>query len=115
MGRRAWAVRRPRRPQLHGRSLRNVRGPPMREWRRSFIPGSRRLLLAAAKVVLAVALLSWNSGRTSSARDDRPFKLTTEDEAFLEDLQRRSFRYFDEQADPTTGQVRDRARTDGSA
>ena len=40
--------------------------------------------------------------------------LSKEDEAFLEDLQRRSFRYFDEQADPATGQVRDRARTDGS-
>jgi hypothetical protein len=36
------------------------------------------------------------------------------EEAFLEDLSRRSFRYFWEQADPKTGLVRDRARTDGS-
>src|SRR5215218_7043345 len=35
-------------------------------------------------------------------------------EAFLEDLQQRSFRYFWEQADPKTGLVPDRARMDGS-
>jgi len=35
-------------------------------------------------------------------------------QAFLEDLQRRSFRYFWEQADPNTGLVLDRTRTDGS-
>jgi len=34
--------------------------------------------------------------------------------AFLDDLQQRSFRYFWEQADPNTGLVPDRARTDGS-
>ena len=36
------------------------------------------------------------------------------DRAFIEDLSRRSFRYFWEQADPRTGLVLDRARTDGS-
>ena len=40
--------------------------------------------------------------------------MTGRREAFLEDLERRSFRYFEEQADHATGQVRDRARTDGS-
>jgi hypothetical protein len=35
-------------------------------------------------------------------------------DAFLEDLQQRSFRYFWEQADPNTGLVPDRARVDGS-
>src|ERR671914_732148 len=35
-------------------------------------------------------------------------------EAFLNDLQQRSFRYFWEQADPQTGLVPDRARSDGS-
>jgi hypothetical protein len=38
-----------------------------------------------------------------------------QDEQFLEDLQHRSFNYFWEQADPQTGLVPDRARTDGSA
>ena len=36
------------------------------------------------------------------------------DEAFLEDLQHRSFRYFWEQAEPETGLVADRARVDGT-
>ncbi|MFN7948512.1 MAG: glucoamylase family protein [Blastocatellia bacterium] len=41
-------------------------------------------------------------------------RLSRQDEAFLEDLSRRSFRYFQEQSDPHTGLVLDRARTDGS-
>ncbi len=36
-------------------------------------------------------------------------------ETFLDDLQRRSFQYFWEQADPTTGLVPDRARMNGTA
>ena len=40
---------------------------------------------------------------------------SAQDEAFLEDLQKRLFQYFWEQADPQTGLVPDRARTDGSA
>jgi hypothetical protein len=36
------------------------------------------------------------------------------DDAFLEDLSRRTFMFFWEQTDPQTGIVRDRARTDGS-
>ncbi len=40
--------------------------------------------------------------------------LAADDDAFLEDLSRRSFMFFWEQADPTTGIVRDRSRTDGS-
>jgi hypothetical protein len=39
-----------------------------------------------------------------------PYALASADDAFLEDLSRRSFRYFAEQADPGTGLVRDRAR-----
>jgi len=37
-----------------------------------------------------------------------------DDHRLLDDLERRSFQYFLEQADPRTGQVRDRARADGS-
>jgi hypothetical protein len=40
---------------------------------------------------------------------------SAEDERFLNDLERRSFEYFREQADPQTGLVPDRARTDGSS
>lgn len=42
-------------------------------------------------------------------------RLTRRDEAFLEDLQRRSFLYFWEHGDRATGLVLDRARTDGAA
>src|SRR5580658_9593621 len=35
-----------------------------------------------------------------------------DDDAFLDDLSQRSFRYFWEQSDPNTGIVRDRAHTD---
>ncbi|HEY0404999.1 MAG TPA: hypothetical protein VGC89_04685, partial [Pyrinomonadaceae bacterium] len=40
--------------------------------------------------------------------------LRTQDEEFLEDLERRSFQYFHEQSDAQTGLVLDRARTDAS-
>lgn len=42
-------------------------------------------------------------------------RLSAKDQAFLEDLSRRSFLYFWEQADSATGLVLDRARTDGAA
>jgi len=42
-----------------------------------------------------------------------PWSLSAEDEAFLEDLSRRSFLFFWEQADPGTGFVHDRAGTGG--
>jgi hypothetical protein len=41
-------------------------------------------------------------------------KLTKEEDQFLEDLSHRSFLFFWEQADPTTGLVRDRALADSS-
>ena len=40
--------------------------------------------------------------------------LSTSDDAFLEDLSKRSFRFFWEQADPKTGLVADRARANGT-
>jgi hypothetical protein len=74
----------------------------------------RRSARNAAIGFVAVALLSSSVAGPIAARYREPLQLTAEDEAFLDDLERRSFRYFEEQADPTTGQVRDRARTDGS-
>ena len=41
-------------------------------------------------------------------------RLSTRDANFLEDLSRRTFRYFEEQTNKETGLVLDRARTDGS-
>ena len=54
------------------------------------------------------------SQRRAAARAAAAFKLSAADDAFLEDLSRRSFLYFWEQAHPATGLVRDRARTDGT-
>jgi hypothetical protein len=50
----------------------------------------------------------------TAATQTRPH-LSARDEAFLEDLSHRAFRYFEEHADPVTGLVLDRARTDGAA
>ena len=49
----------------------------------------------------------------SVSAQPKPFVLSPSDEAFLEDLSRRSFRFFWEQADPHTGLVADRARASG--
>ena len=47
-------------------------------------------------------------------RAGQPHHFSARDEVFLEDLERRSFQYFWEQASPTTGLVLDRTRTDGT-
>ena len=52
---------------------------------------------------------------TAQTATPQPARLSTADEAFLEDLERGSFRYFLEHADPQTGLVLDRAHTDGTA
>jgi len=44
-----------------------------------------------------------------------PSVFAAQHDAFLDDLQQRSFRYFWEQADPNTGLVPDRARMDGTS
>jgi hypothetical protein len=63
-------------------------------------------------LVLAIA------GAGAAQRSTAPsasYRLTSQDEAFLDDLSRRSFRYFQEHTDTGTGLTRDRARTDGSS
>jgi hypothetical protein len=67
-------------------------------------------LLLACLVILSPASLTY--GRRLSIAS--PPSLSAKDENFLEDLERREFRYFWEQADPNTGLVADRARTDGA-
>src|SRR5688572_24479491 len=57
-----------------------------------------------AALCLVLTLVSLASSVGAQQRD-----------AFLDDLQQRSFRYFWEQADPQTGLVPDRARMDGSS
>lgn len=55
-----------------------------------------------------------HSKAISSPVQDVAARFSAQDELFLEDLQRRSFDYFWERADPQTGLVPDRARTDAS-
>ena len=73
------------------------------------------------RVVVAGLLILFNSVPYASlavaqspvaSRSNKAFSQA--DEVFLDDLQKRSFAYFWEQADPKTGLVPDRARMDGS-
>jgi hypothetical protein len=74
----------------------------------------RRRLLVGLVCVWAVSL--WPRGfHPGMAQVGASATLTREDDAFLEDLSKRAFQFFWEQADPATGIVRDRSRTDGSA
>lgn len=62
-----------------------------------------------ATFLLIVVACSSVSAQTRTNRS-----LSKQDDAFLEDLSRRSFRFFWEQADPKTGLVSDRARANGA-
>jgi hypothetical protein len=72
-------------------------------------------LLCAAVVLLAAC-----AAQRAPATPDQPstsvavYTLGKTDDRFLEDLSRRTFRFFWEQADPNTGIIRDRSRTDGT-
>ena len=75
------------------------------------------LLIACAFGGLLVLLANACTGRRARERaqpQSPPYLLTDQDDRFLEDLSHRSFQFFWEQADPATGIIRDRARTDGS-
>lgn len=78
----------------------------------------RKILVINGLVFLCLAFL----GRPARA-DGRPppwpgarpaAVLSPEDDLLLDEIQRSAFRFFAEQADPRTGLVRDRARSDGS-
>jgi hypothetical protein len=69
---------------------------------------TRRHLVVTALLIF----LTWPS--ISSPSTAQANFRTSSDEAFVDDLERRSFRYFWDQADPETGLVADRARADGS-
>ena len=78
---------------------------------------SRRRLVLGALVLLLTA--GSGPARAQSTEAPRPpalpvVKLSAADDAFLDELELASFRFFLEQVDPRTGLVRDRARADGS-
>jgi hypothetical protein len=68
------------------------------------------LVLLAGALFNALALSSYAIAAPLRAQ----YSLSAADEIFLEDMGRREFRYFWELADPGTGLVPDRARTDNS-
>ena len=82
-----------------------MRGSGFRETRQSL----HKSLLAT---LLALVVFSIPQGEAAAAVRAR--KVPVRDAAFLEDLSRRTFRYFEEQTNRETGLVLDRARTDGS-
>jgi hypothetical protein len=55
------------------------------------------------------------TSRAASHERRAAFRLSPEDESFLEDLERRAFQFFLDHADPETGLVLDRAGADGTA
>src|SRR5215813_9845090 len=71
--------------------------------RRSFL---RQILSAAGSMSLAKFALSQAS---QAKRPAQPNILSPEDDAFLNDLEKTTFQFFWEQANPTTGLVKDRA------
>ncbi len=76
----------------------------------TFMRRSIRLFLLFCLVAGTAGAIPTQRSSGSSA----PYRLAAQDIAFLEDLSRRSFRYFEEHTDPHTGLARDRARTDGA-
>jgi hypothetical protein len=69
------------------------------------VTARRRALIAFTAILLSL---------TASATNAQRATLSTDDHAFLEDLSKRSFMFFWEQANPPTGIVRDRSKTDGT-
>ena len=80
----------------------------------SVLSGSR-FLITLCCLTLAAGCAPHASRSSAPAPAERQrSSVSAEDDALLEDLSKRSFLFFWEHADPTTGIVRDRARTTGS-
>jgi hypothetical protein len=75
----------------------------------------RRLTAAAGRAVIwaLVCALAVGGAATRVSQSVTSSTFAAADEAFLEDLSRRAFLYFDEQADAKTGLVLDRSKTSG--
>lgn len=84
--------------------MRFVHGP--------YCPWHPLLVRSTAGVLLVLLFCQVPAPRTPGA-PSRPHALSRADDAFLEDLSRRTFMFFWEQADAGTGIIRDRSRTDG--
>lgn len=90
--------------------MNSVKGESSSGWRPAL---AALLLLLTCSSVFPLPLIQTAVSETAQTKTS--YRLTLEDEQFLEDLERRSFQYFWDEADPHTGLVPDRARTDGTA
>jgi hypothetical protein len=80
----------------------------------SFLRSRARSLLCFSLLACGFIHCTFFSGYAIERSPAPQHSIAASDEAFLEDLEHRSFRYFWEQGDPHTGLVLDRTRTDGS-
>ncbi|PYU92105.1 MAG: hypothetical protein DMG25_12790, partial [Acidobacteria bacterium] len=65
----------------------------------------RALACGSALAVLPRAARAWPAQSQGPTQARVAYSLSSDDDAFLDDLARREFRYFWEQADPHTGLV----------
>ena len=70
-------------------------------------------LAAALAVVWVVVSGTATPARQRTTNQAVAYRLSADDERFLEDFSRRTFAFFWEQADPKTGIIRDRSTTEG--
>src|SRR5438067_11970935 len=73
-----------------------------------FLAGSRTSLLCFSLVAQSASGLEFHAPRPAASK-----ALSRIDNDLIDDVSRRSFRYFKEQTDPRTGLVLDRALTNG--
>lgn len=75
---------------------------------------SRILKAGAATAVLAVSWAAWSSPASAQAPAPTEAPQFMDDRAFLDEWQRRCFKFFWDQSHPATGMTADRAPADGS-
>ena len=86
--------------------------------KRDTLPGSNPLVVVLILLLICSSVFTQPRNSPASPAPSQlaaAHQLTHDDQQFLEDLERRSFRYFWEEGDPQTGLVPDRARMDGKA
>lgn len=92
----------------------NTKASEMKSLQRCACSASRSLVVLFLLFTFgsAFAPLVVGATRARAHQSQSGYKSSRQDEVFIEDLQRRSFQYFWDQADPHTGLVPDRARMD---
>ena len=71
--------------------------------------------ISAAQIILAAQPRRAKNVVQTPPQAVKKYKLTADDDVFLEDLEHRAFQYFWEHSDANTGLTLDRARTNGDA